>query len=156
MSLLSVEGIVFVKILASHLTGSLLMNAYINAAVQKGRVPGIPGCKDHIGRLIGWSKMGEQRRSGRRLVRPCQRLCIHWVVLDHVMWLFKKRFPRKEPPCREMRKKCCKLLLYKQERKRKKKKHLLHLYSVFISVWNICEKKKKTWEFAEPHYCLTT
>lgn len=49
MFLLSVEGQVFFKILANHLTEYLLRNSYIDIAVQKGGVPGISGCLKHTG-----------------------------------------------------------------------------------------------------------
>lgn len=44
ISLLSVEGKIFFKILANRLTELLLRNSYIDTTVQKGGVQGIPGC----------------------------------------------------------------------------------------------------------------
>ncbi|XP_049337547.1 uncharacterized protein LOC125802987 [Astyanax mexicanus] len=49
ISLLSVEGKIFFKILANRLTEYLLRNAYIDTSVQKGGVPGMPGCLEHTG-----------------------------------------------------------------------------------------------------------
>nr|XP_061785060.1 uncharacterized protein LOC133576095 [Nerophis lumbriciformis] len=49
ISLLSVEGKIFFKILANRLTEYLLRNSYIDTTVQKGRVPGMPGCLEHTG-----------------------------------------------------------------------------------------------------------
>lgn len=49
ISLLSVEGKVFFKILANCLTLYLLRNTYIDTAVQKGEVPGMLGCIEHTG-----------------------------------------------------------------------------------------------------------
>lgn len=40
---------IFFGILASRLTSFLLRNKYIETAVQKGGVPGVPGCIEHTG-----------------------------------------------------------------------------------------------------------
>lgn len=47
MSLLNVEGKVFLGILARTLTLLLMNNKYVNTYVQKGAVPGVPGCIEH-------------------------------------------------------------------------------------------------------------
>lgn len=47
ISLLNVEGKIFFGILASRLTSFLLSNKYIDTPVQKGGVPGVPGCIEH-------------------------------------------------------------------------------------------------------------
>nr|XP_057943465.1 uncharacterized protein LOC131138512 [Doryrhamphus excisus] len=49
ISLLSVEGKIFFKILANRLTEYLLRNSYIDTTVQKGGIPGMPGCLEHTG-----------------------------------------------------------------------------------------------------------
>ncbi|XP_076860736.1 uncharacterized protein LOC143513938 [Brachyhypopomus gauderio] len=49
ISLLSVEGKIFFKVLANRLTEYLLKNSYIDTSVQKGGVPGMPGCLEHTG-----------------------------------------------------------------------------------------------------------
>ncbi|KAK0142412.1 Retrovirus-related Pol polyprotein from type-1 retrotransposable element R2 [Merluccius polli] len=49
ISLLSVECKTFLKIVVNCLTGFLLKNTYIDTSVQKGEVPGIPGCIKHTG-----------------------------------------------------------------------------------------------------------
>ncbi|XP_061896833.1 uncharacterized protein LOC133645919 [Entelurus aequoreus] len=49
ISLLSVESKIFFKILSQRLTEFLLKNAYIDTSVQKGGVPGVPGCLEHTG-----------------------------------------------------------------------------------------------------------
>lgn len=49
ISLLSVEGKIFFKILANRLTEYLLRNSYIDTTMQKGGVPGMPGCLEHTG-----------------------------------------------------------------------------------------------------------
>lgn len=45
--LLSVAYKIFFKIIAHHFMGSLLESTYIDTSVQKGGVPGIPGCTEH-------------------------------------------------------------------------------------------------------------
>ncbi len=47
ISLLNVEGKVFFGILAKRLTQFLINNKYIDTSVQKGGVPGVPGCIEH-------------------------------------------------------------------------------------------------------------
>lgn len=62
-SLLSVEGKVFFKVLANRLTEYLLRNSYIDTPVQKGDVPGVPGCIEHTGvvtQLIREAKQTEE------------------------------------------------------------------------------------------------
>ncbi|TWW66935.1 hypothetical protein D4764_20G0009670 [Takifugu flavidus] len=49
ISLLSVEGKVFFSIVSRRLTEFLLKNNYINTSVQKGGIPGVPGCLEHNG-----------------------------------------------------------------------------------------------------------
>ncbi|XP_029943214.1 uncharacterized protein LOC115385372 [Salarias fasciatus] len=49
ISLLCVEGKIFFKIVAQRLTDFLLKNGYIDTSVQKGGVPGVPGCLEHTG-----------------------------------------------------------------------------------------------------------
>ena len=47
ISLLNVEGKIFLAVLASRLTKYLLTNEYIDTSVQKGDIPGIAGCLEH-------------------------------------------------------------------------------------------------------------
>lgn len=47
ISLLNVEGKIFLAFLASRLTKYLLDNEYIDTSVHKGGVPGIAGCLEH-------------------------------------------------------------------------------------------------------------
>lgn len=49
ISLLSVEGKIFFSILSRRLTEFLLKNGYIDTSVQKGGIPGVPGCLEHTG-----------------------------------------------------------------------------------------------------------
>ncbi|XP_023810165.1 uncharacterized protein LOC105353972 [Oryzias latipes] len=49
ISLLSVEGKVFFSIVSRRLTEFLLKNDYIDPSVQKGGIPGAPGCLEHTG-----------------------------------------------------------------------------------------------------------
>lgn len=47
VSLLNVEGKVFLSILAKTLTIYMLVNNYMDTSVQKGGIPGISGCLEH-------------------------------------------------------------------------------------------------------------
>ncbi|XP_049324773.1 uncharacterized protein LOC125789951 [Astyanax mexicanus] len=49
ISLLSVEGKIFFSVLARRTTDFLLKNKYIDTSVQKGGIPGVPGCLEHTG-----------------------------------------------------------------------------------------------------------
>ncbi|KAL3976498.1 mitochondrial import inner membrane translocase subunit TIM8 [Sarotherodon galilaeus] len=49
ISLLSVEGKVFFSVVSQRLTEFLLRNNYIDPSVQKGGIPGVPGCLEHTG-----------------------------------------------------------------------------------------------------------
>ncbi|XP_053183947.1 LOW QUALITY PROTEIN: uncharacterized protein LOC128367182 [Scomber japonicus] len=49
ISLLSVEGKIFFSVLARRMTAFLLKNKYIDTSVQKGGIPGVPGCLEHTG-----------------------------------------------------------------------------------------------------------
>ena len=62
LSRLSLEGKVFLKILANHLTEYLLRNLYIDTAVQREGVTGIIGCIEHIGVAIQLIKRKERTK----------------------------------------------------------------------------------------------
>ena len=47
ISLLNVEGKLFLSILAKRMTRYLLSNGYIDTSVQKGGIPGVSGCIEH-------------------------------------------------------------------------------------------------------------
>ena len=47
--LLSAESKIFFSILSRHLSKYLLKNNYIDTSVQKGGIPGFPGCLEHTG-----------------------------------------------------------------------------------------------------------
>lgn len=49
MSLLSVEEKIFFSVMATRLTEYFLENKYIDTSVQKGGIPGVPGCLKHTG-----------------------------------------------------------------------------------------------------------
>lgn len=51
ISLLNVEGKIFLAVLARRMTTYMLANEYIDIAVQKGGVPGVSGCLEHTGAL---------------------------------------------------------------------------------------------------------
>ena len=47
ISLLNVEGKIFISLLSRRLTSFLLENNYIDTSVQKGGIPGVAGCVEH-------------------------------------------------------------------------------------------------------------
>jgi hypothetical protein len=51
ISLLNVEGKIFLAIMARRMTTYMLANHYIDVAVQKGGIPGVSGCLEHTGVL---------------------------------------------------------------------------------------------------------
>lgn len=51
ISLLNVEGKIFLALLARRMTTFMLANNYIDIAVQKGGVPGVSGCLEHTSAL---------------------------------------------------------------------------------------------------------
>ncbi len=63
ISMLNVEGKVFLGILARRMTLFLLSNKYINTSIQKGGVPSVPGCIKHSG-VIAKIVQGAKRNQG--------------------------------------------------------------------------------------------
>ncbi|XP_060083178.1 uncharacterized protein LOC132562453 [Ylistrum balloti] len=62
ISLLSVEGKIFFAILARRMTKYMTSNEYIDSSVQKGGIPGFPGCIEHtsaITQLIREAKINQ-------------------------------------------------------------------------------------------------
>jgi hypothetical protein len=51
ISLLNVEGKIFLAVLAKRMTSYMLANNYIDVAVQKGGIPGVSGCLEHTAAL---------------------------------------------------------------------------------------------------------
>ena len=47
ISLLNVEGKIFFSVMAARLTRYLMENNYLDISVQKGGIPGVPGCLEH-------------------------------------------------------------------------------------------------------------
>jgi hypothetical protein len=47
ISLLNVEGKIFFSVIAQRLTKYLLSNGYVDTSIQKGGIPGVPGCLEH-------------------------------------------------------------------------------------------------------------
>ncbi|KAI8514632.1 hypothetical protein Bbelb_072230 [Branchiostoma belcheri] len=63
ISLLSVECKIFFAVLAKRLVNYMLLNKYIDTAIQKGGVPGFSGCLEHtsiITQLIREAKQGKK------------------------------------------------------------------------------------------------
>ncbi|XP_059199347.1 uncharacterized protein LOC131979398 [Centropristis striata] len=62
ISLLSVESKIFFSIVAKRLSNFLLGNKYIDTSVQKGGIPGVPGCLEHTGVV---TQLIREAREGR-------------------------------------------------------------------------------------------
>ncbi|RXN04375.1 reverse transcriptase [Labeo rohita] len=62
ISLLSVESKIFFSIVAKRLSNFLLSNKYIDTSVQKGGIPGVPGCLEHTGVV---TQLIREAREGR-------------------------------------------------------------------------------------------
>ena len=71
ISLLNVEGKIFFSIMASRLTEFVMSNQYVDISVQKGGIPGVPGCIEHTSMI--WEAIQRAKRS---------RLSLYVVWLD--------------------------------------------------------------------------
>ena len=60
--MLSVESKIFFSIIARRLSSFLLSNKYIGTSVQKGGIPGVPGCLEHTGVV---TQLIREAREGR-------------------------------------------------------------------------------------------
>ena len=78
ISLLNVEGKIFLAVLARRLTSFMLSNGYIDIAVQKGGVPGVSGCVEHTGALTQIIREARENKKGR----PCSAV----VGLSECLW----------------------------------------------------------------------
>ena len=71
ISLLNVEGKIFFSIMTSRLTEFVMSNQYVDISVQKGGIPGVPGCIEHTSMI--WEAIQRAKRS---------RLSLYVVWLD--------------------------------------------------------------------------
>ncbi|MCG8429578.1 MAG: reverse transcriptase family protein [Candidatus Omnitrophica bacterium] len=71
ISLLNVEGKIFFAVMASKLTNFLMENGYVDTTVQKGGVPGVPGCLEHATMI--WEAIQRAK---------CEKLNLHVIWLD--------------------------------------------------------------------------
>ncbi len=78
ISLLSVESKIFFSIMAKRLSNFLLSNKYIDMSVQKGGMPGVPGCLEHTGMVT--QLIREAREGGCTVAGPHQHL---WLNTPH-------------------------------------------------------------------------
>nr|BAC82600.1 reverse transcriptase [Danio rerio] len=62
ISLLCVESKIFFSIVAKRLSNFLLSNKYIDTSMQKGGIPGVPGCLEHTGVV---TQLIREAREGR-------------------------------------------------------------------------------------------
>lgn len=56
------ESKIFFNVIAKRLSNFLLSNRYIDTSVQKGGIPGVPGCLEHTG--VVTQLISEARESG--------------------------------------------------------------------------------------------
>lgn len=75
ISLLSVESKLFFSIMAKRLSNFLLSSKYIDTSVQKGGIPGVPGCLEHTGVV---TQLIREAREGRG------DLAVLWLDLTNV------------------------------------------------------------------------
>lgn len=61
ISLLNVEGKIFFTALATRLTQYVIANHYVDKAIQKGGVPGVPGCIEHTTMI--WEAIQRARKN---------------------------------------------------------------------------------------------
>ena len=71
ISLLNVEGKVFFAVMARRLTEYLTCNGFINTTVQKGGMPGMPGCLEHATMI--WEAIQKAKK---------EKLNLHVIWLD--------------------------------------------------------------------------
>ena len=86
ISLLNVEGKIFLAVLARRMTTYMLSNEYINIAVQKGCIPGVSGCLEHRSS----ERLKRTRVISSPLVKPGQ--CLKYHVLEEIQGLLKHYF----------------------------------------------------------------
>merc|ERR1712240_820684 len=65
ISLLNVEGKIFFSVMASRLSTFLLENNYLDVSVQKGGIPGVPGCLEHATMI--WDSIQKAKSNRRNL-----------------------------------------------------------------------------------------
>ena len=65
ISLLNVEGKIFFSIIASRITSYMIENGYIDTTVQKGVIPGVPGCLEHASMI--WEAIQKAKSNKRNL-----------------------------------------------------------------------------------------
>ena len=63
ISLLNVEGKIFFSVMAARLTKYLTENKYLDLSVQKGGIPGMPGCLEHA--TLIWDAIQKARTEKR-------------------------------------------------------------------------------------------
>ena len=71
ISLLNVEGKIFFAVMAKRLTAYLTRNGFIDTSVQKGGMPGMPGCLEHAAMI--WEAIQRAKK---------EKLNLHVIWLD--------------------------------------------------------------------------
>lgn len=74
--MLSVASKIFFSVVAKKLYNFLLSNNYIDTVVQKGGVPGVPGCPDHTGVMTKLIRVSREGRGDLAVARSFQCLLL--------------------------------------------------------------------------------
>ena len=81
--LLSTESKIFFSILSRRLSKYLLKNNYIDTLVQKGGIPGFPGCLEHTG---VFTQILREAREGKGDLAVCGWTSRMHTVPSHINW----------------------------------------------------------------------
>ena len=84
ISLLNVEGKIFLSVLVKRISVYMVDNGYIDTSIQKAGIPGFSGCVEHTSVLTQLIKEGERRQEEpfNNMVRLSQRLWISATQTD--------------------------------------------------------------------------
>lgn len=90
ISLLNVEGKIFLAVFARRLTSYLTTNGYVDTSIQKAGIPAFPGCMEHIAMI--WSRIKEAKRSRSELHVAWLDLANAYGSVPHRMIMFALDF----------------------------------------------------------------
>ena len=97
ISLLNVEGKLFWKLKANAFTTFIMRNQYIDEAIQKGGIPGVPGCLEHTAVLS--QLIAEAKKNKKDLVATWLDICNAYGSMVHPLIMTALRrahFPEQE------------------------------------------------------------
>ena len=78
ISILNVDGKIYMGILAKRTVDYLQRNGFINENVQKVGIPGIPGCVEHANPI--WDTIQEAKKNRKDLN-------VVWLDLANALWI---------------------------------------------------------------------